>query len=208
VLAQRLAGKPAGDWAREECAATVARFRARTGADWRALGGAWRLDRRGLAVLCALHAWREETVRTRDLPRSWLVPDAALLRLAELRPQREEQLGAVEDLPEGVRRRYGRAILEQVATALALDAAELPPAVPPPLDTAQGRQLKALRAHAITRGEALGVAPEMLARRRDFEELLRWCDAGEGVQPPAVLGGWRREVIGEELLALARKGAA
>jgi len=37
---------------------------------------------------------------------------------------------------------------------------------------------------------------------------LRWCDAGEGVQPPAVLGGRRREVIGEELLALARKGAA
>jgi ribonuclease D len=208
VLAQRLAGKPADAWAREECAATLARFRARNGADWRTIGGAWRLDPRALAVLRALHAWREETVRTRDLPRSWLLPDAVLLRLAELRPQREEQLGAVEELPDGVRRRYGRAIVEQVAAALALDAAQLPPALPPPLDTAQGRRLKALRAHAITRGETLGVAPEMLARRRDFEELLRWCDGPEGAEPPAVLGGWRLGVIGEELLALARKGTA
>lgn len=144
----------------------------------------------------------------RDLPRSWLVPDAVLLRLAELRPRREVQLGAVEELPEGVRRRYGRAIVEQVAAALALDEAQLPPALPPPLDTAQGRRLKALRAHAIARGETLGVASEMLARRRDFEELLRWCDSGEDSPPPAVLDGWRRGVIGEELLALARKGAA
>lgn len=208
VLAARLDGKPAGDWAREECAATLERFRSRAGADWRAIGGAWRLDPRALAVLRSLHAWREETARSRDLPRSWLVPDAALLALAELRPQREEQLVAVRELPDGVRRRHGRAILERVAAALALETAELPAPLPPPLDTEQGRRLKALRAHAIARGEALGVAPEMLARRRDFEELLRWCDGSGGGQPPAVLDGWRGEVIGEELLALARKAAA
>jgi ribonuclease D len=206
ALAGRLAGKPAGSWAREECAATLARFRGRAGADYRALGNAFRLDRRGLAVLRALHGWREETARARDLPRAWLLPDAALLRLAELRPQREEQLAAVDSLPEGVRRRHGRAIVERVGAALALADEDLPSRVPPPLDAAQGKRLKALRGLAVARGEALGVAPEMLARRRDFEDLLRWCDGLEGARPPAVLDGWRREAIGEELLALAKRG--
>ena len=49
------------------------------------------------------------------------------------------------------------------------------------------------------------MAPEMLARRRDFEELLRWVDGVEGQTAPAVLDGWRRAVIGEELLVLARE---
>jgi len=195
-------------WAREECGAALDRFRNRAGGDYRTIGNAWRLDRRALAVLRALHGWREQTARARDLPRSWLLPDGALARLAEILPQREEQLGAVEALPEGVRRRYGRVILEQTAAALQLPEADLPFPVPPPLDAAQARRLKALRAHVLVRAEALGVAPEMLARRRDLEDLLRCCDGIEGSEAPAVLGGWRRETIGTELLAMASQGQA
>ena len=82
---------------------------------------------------------------------------------------------------------------------------ELPPSVPPPLSVTQTRRARRLRVHTVTRAEELGMAPEMLARRRDFEELLRWVDGMEGQRAPAVLDGWRRTVIGEELLALARE---
>ena len=42
----------------------------------------------------------------------------------------------------------------------------------------------------------LNISPEMLARKRDFELLMR-----TGELPPALLG-WRKAIIGEPLLAL------
>lgn len=205
-LADRIAGSANAGWALAECAAALARFRGRGTADYRAVSGAWRLDRRGLAVLRALHAWREDLARSRDLPRSWLLADAVLLDLAQLQPRREADLAAVAELPDGTRRRHGGALLAAVAGALTLAAGELPPPVPAPLDVPQGKRLKRLRAYTVERAEALGVAPEMLARRRDFEELLRWVDGVAGQGAPALLDGWRQAVIGEELLALAREG--
>ena len=43
----------------------------------------------------------------------------------------------------------------------------------------------------------------MLARRRDLEELLRWRTDATPIAGLGLMRGWRREVIGEELLRLA-----
>ncbi len=208
VLSDRLAAGANGAWALAECAATLQRFRKRDGADYRAVAGAWRLDQRALAVLRALHAWREDMARKRDLPRNWLLADTVLLEIARMQPRREEDLRAVAELPDGTRRRHADALLTLVDAALGLPLQDLPPLVPPPLVAAQTRRAKRLRARTVTRAEELGVAPEMLARRRDFEELLRWADGTEVRAAPAVLDGWRRGVIGEELLALAREAGS
>ncbi|HMV72541.1 MAG TPA: ribonuclease D [Pseudomonadales bacterium] len=204
-LSNRLAATANGAWALAECVATLERFRNRDGADYRAVAGAWRLDQRALAVLRALHAWREDMARKRDLPRNWLLADSVLLEIARLQPRREEDLRAVAELPDGTRRRHADTLLELVDRAMGLPVRELPPSVPPPLSATQTRRAKRLRERTVTRAEELGMAPEMLARRRDFEELLRWVDGVEGQTAPAVLDGWRRAVIGEELLVLARE---
>ena len=139
VLAQRLAGsRPAtgrGRNAPRPWPASAART-ARTGARSAARGG-WTGARSPCCARCTRGA-RRPCARATCRAAGWC-RTRRCCELAELRPRREEQLGAVEDLPEGMRRRYGRAIIEQVAAALALDAGELPPALPPPLDTAQGR---------------------------------------------------------------------
>lgn len=201
ALAQRLDGSSAATWAREECAMVLDRFRERDAASaYRNIGGAWRLDASGLALLRALSDWRERTARDKDLPRNWVVPDAVLLQIAQLKPVNGQQLEPLSELQSGSRRRFGNEIIAVVETWLA--CADLPAPVPPPPNAAQGRLLKALRAQLVQRSVSLGIAPEMLARRRDLEELLRWrADA----TPSAGLGlmrGWRREVIGEELLRL------
>ncbi|HND14680.1 MAG TPA: HRDC domain-containing protein, partial [Pseudomonadales bacterium] len=137
--------------------------------------------------------------------RNWLLADSVLLEIARLQPRREEDLRAVAELPDGTRRRHADTLLELVDRAMGLPVRELPPSVPPPLSATQTRRAKRLRERTVTRAEELGMAPEMLARRRDFEELLRWVDGVEGQTAPAVLDGWRRAVIGEELLVLARE---
>lgn len=192
-------------WAAEECAAIVPRFRARMrSSDPAAIGGAWRLRPRALAALAGLHAWREREARERDLPRSWVVPDAALLRIAETGATSDATLAAIDELPESSRRRHGRALLAAVAAAAAMPEEDLPPVLPAPPGPAETRRVKALREVVQQRAEALGIAPEMLARRRELEELVRSTGGSdrEERQSLALLEGWRRVAIGEELQRL------
>ena len=58
---------------------------------------------------------------------------------------------------------------------------------------ANQRDLNDVKVEAIA-GE-LGLAPEVLATRREMEKLV------SGARDGAVLSGWRREVIGERLLS-------
>ena len=205
ALSAHLAADPRkAAWAAAECAAIVPRARNREpGVDLGSIGGAWRLDRPRLAALRALHAWRERVARERDLPRNWVVPDAALLRMAEMPALDERALSGVPDLPEAVRRRHGKNLVSEIAAALALDAGAMPEPVPPPPGPAETRRVKALRARVLEHAEALGVAPEMLAKRRDLEDLVRRASTGEAPASP-LLNGWRREAIGESLWELAR----
>jgi ribonuclease D len=206
ALARRLEATPERrDWVREECAAVLARYRARDPeGDYRALGGAWKLDARALALLGALYAWREQTARARDLPRSWVLPDAALHRVAERQPCDAASLARIEDIPPAVFRRHGPALLDMVAAARALPADALPDPVAPPPGPAEARRVKQLREEVVATAGRLGIAPEMLARRRELEELLR-CATTDGPAASLVpMRGWRRAVIGERLWAIAR----
>ena len=204
ILQERLQAEPRkAAWAAEECAAIVPRFRAREpGVDLGSLGGAWRLDPQRLAVLRALHIWREHTARERDLPRSWVVPDSVLLRIAETRLQDEQGLAGIPDLQDSARRRHGKAMLAEAAAAAALAPEAWPATLPPPPGSADTRRVKALRSRVLERSESLGVAPEMLAKRRDLEDLVRRAGAGERPDDGTLFTGWRREAIGEELWRL------
>jgi ribonuclease D len=80
----------------------------------------------------------------------------------------------------------------------ALPAADYPPAPEAPLPREEGDRLKRLRDLVTARALDLGLAPEILARKRDCEQLLR-----DGVLP-ASLRGWREAEIGAPLLSLLK----
>ena len=87
----------------------------------------------------------------------------------------------------------------EVAAALALDESALPALLPPPPGPAETRLGKTLRERVVAVGEASGVAPEMLAKRRDLEDLVRRSQAGLSADGSVLMRGWRREAIGEML---------
>ena len=205
ALQQRLLAHPGRmAWVEEECAAILSRYRARNPeAEYRNLGGAWKLEPRALAVLRALYAWREQQARTRDLPRSWILPDSALLRIAELQPD-AAGLAHVPDVPPGVLRRHGEALAQRIATARTLPQCDWPQPVPPPPGPAETRRVKQLREIVVARAEELGIAPEMLARRRELEDIVRGLPEGGAL--PAPLQGWRLDAVGSRLGAGAGTG--
>ena len=69
-----------------------------------------------------------------------------------------------------------------------------------PLPKESGSLLRSLRKVVSNKAEQLRIVPEVLARKRQLEELLRSGSAAGDYVLPGALQGWRREVIGQDLL--------
>ena len=158
---------------------------------------AWRGDRRGLARLRAMCAWRERYARAKDLPRGHVVKDDELVELALLRSVDRDAI--VRLLEPSAARRHAKDLLALIEQANALPDEALPAAPEPPLTTAESRTLKELKAIGAERARALDIAEELLSRRRDLERCLR--SARSAGRLPDNFQGWRRALIGDAFAA-------
>lgn len=173
---------------------------------YRKIKSAWKLKPRQLGALVAVCRWREETARTRDKPRSWIIDDKACLQLAQTDPGSQGELRSLE-LPPAVLRRYGESLLQLLETQRQLPEEQLPAPLPAPLDARQRAQLKKLKAASRALAESLAMAPEALLPGRDYELLLREAE-GELVERPAYWAGWRAETVIAPLRRQLAGGAA
>jgi ribonuclease D len=161
---------------------------------WLRLKGLQGLDRGRMALARALAAWRERRAIEKNRPRGWILDDVSLREIILRVPRDRTTLGAIPRMPEGVVRHCGDELLEIVAAAGIEDP---PPPLPPRErpDPALMSLVKKLAATNQAVASELGISPEVLATRRDLEQLAR------GDPPPALRRGWRSEVIGKRLLA-------
>lgn len=179
------------DWFFEEMRRVLAKPLPAPETWYLSLRGIWRLNSRQLAVLRALCTWREREARRRDVPRAWVVPDEplfAMARRAILAPADAASL-----LGKRVGARYGKALAAAHQAGL---ADESPPArAPRPLKSAASEKVKRLRTVAQEVAEESGIAPELLSRKRDMQELVRQ-HRDHGTFPPW-FGGWREALLGD-----------
>ena len=148
-------------------------------------------DRQRLAQ--RLGAWRERRAMSSDRPRGWILPDPALRDIVFQVPRSMAELERIRELPDGIRANSGAQLLEQVsAAALPASLAPLPQRRRP--DPQQLDLLARLADCARRIAGGLGLAPEVLATRRELERL-----AG-GRRDGPLLTGWRRDAVGVELL--------
>jgi ribonuclease D len=161
---------------------------------WRRLKGLGNLDEGRARLARSLASWRERSAIEHNRPRGWILDESVLREIVLQVPRTEAALEAIPDMPPGLAKRRGAELLACIT------AAEIPEPPPPPPARARPDPLKAAllkKLAAITQTVAteLAVAPEVLATRRDLEQLA------DGVREGAVLRGWRRPLLGERLLA-------
>ena len=146
-------------------------------------------------ILRELAAWREQAAQTRNLPRSWVVTDIALVEVALAAPENLEQLGAIEGFSGGVIRKWGDEILEAIR-----HGKTLPPAShwdkPVRLDASQKKLYERLQTQAHETAVNQGISASLLATRKDLHKLVI------GDPDTALSHGWRRSLIGETLLQI------
>jgi ribonuclease D len=158
-------------------------------------------NRRGLAVLMELAAWRERLAMSQDVPRSRIIRDEALYDIANQQPTDPAQLGELRTLSEGFSRSSrARDIVEAVKRGLSRDPKTVPP-LPngSPLSAEAGALVELLRVLLKASAGRHGVAPRLIA---DSEELERI--AADAEPDVAALRGWRRELFGDDALRLKR----
>ncbi len=156
------------------------------------------------AVARELVVWREEAARQADKPVSTVLQDATLVEIAKRRPKSVERLTQIRGLHEGTLRRRGAEIIAAVARGR--EQPPIPsgyerPAQPEPEDA----PLIAL-AEALVRTRALenDLAYELMAARADLQRIVLAVRDQTPLPEVRTLHGWRRELIGDELIALLR----
>ena len=154
------------------------------------------------AVARELVEWREETARRQDKPASSVLPDAPLIEIARRRPKDVERLQQIRGLNEGVLRRRGKEILAAVERGR--DREPIPrdgdrPLAGDPLDSPAIALCEAL---IRTRTLESELAYELVASRADIERIVKAQRSGADEPSVRTLEGWRRELVGAELLEL------
>jgi ribonuclease D len=158
-------------------------------------------NRKGLAVLIELAAWRERLAQGLDVPRNRILRDEALYDIASNAPTDTQQLAHLRTLSEGFAR-SGRAkeIVEAVNRGLRRDPKTIPAiresAVVPADKTATVELLRVLLKACAARNK---VAPRLIADSDHLERL-----AAEDEPDIPALKGWRNELFGAEAQRLKR----
>ncbi|SNY95598.1 ribonuclease D [Halomonas sp. hl-4] len=156
----------------------------------------WRLTAPQLAAYQLMTTWREGETRRRDLPRNWLISDKRLMAIAEAMPTNRYELARVEGMTPPLVKKEGDALLGFVKQATHLPVEALPTPWPDPMQPAFKRRFKALKKVINSHATELGVAPEVLMRRRDVEALVMQSLAGSPLTLPL---GWRGERLNVDL---------
>lgn len=195
------------DWLQQECERLLDAYSNSEGIDqyYKKVKSCWKLSPAQLAVLQRLTEWRELAARQKNIPRGRVVKDRSCYDIARSQPGNLHELAAIDELGAGTMRRYGETILAIIKRAQSLPPEDFPAPQPKPLPPQSSKVLKTLKTFVGDRARQLQMAPEILAKKRDYEALLRSGHNGGEYQLPQSLQGWRRDVVGQQLLELARR---
>ncbi len=153
-------------------------------------------NKRFLAMLAAIAAWREREAQARDIPRGRVLKDEAISEIAAHPPESGEALEKVRAVPKGfANSKMGKGLVEAI---------EFGRTAPPPegIESDRGPRrrrepspaaIDLLKTLLRLRAEAVGVAPRLIANAEDIEKLAAHED--DGVM---ALTGWRAEVFGND----------
>ncbi len=203
-LEHRLSALGRLEWAREECGFLELL------SDERDLDTVFaRLPRiRGLSVPAQTIArelveWRERTAADADRPVQSILGDAALVELAKRKPSSSKQLEQIRGVGAASLHRRARELLEAVRRGSERAPDPLPQDARPPAPNPDDGPLIALaEAFVRARSREAGLAYELLASRADLQAIVAGLRINRDEADVRTLRGWRRELVGTELLEL------
>ena len=201
-LAAKLHGNGREDWLAEEMAVLTApaTYRVDPEEAWRRIKGRGAKGKNYHAILVELAAWREREAQKRDIPRNRILRDEAIQEIASHAPKKAETLAHVRGISQKMAEgSMGGGILKAVENGLARPAHSLParPERAERLPPGLGPLTDLLKVLLKLNCETHNVAARLVASGDDLERI-----AADDRADVRALKGWRREIFGEQALAL------
>jgi ribonuclease D len=147
--------------------------------------------------------WRERTAARHDRPVQSVLGDATLVEIAKRRPSSRAELEKIRGVGSGSGGRRAEDLLDAVRRGRERPADPPPPSTRAPTPKPDDAPLVAL-GEALLRARAreAGLAYELLAARADLQAIVAAARTGGEEADVRTLKGWRRELVGAELLEL------
>jgi ribonuclease D len=158
-------------------------------------------NRRQLALIRAIAAWREREAQRVNIPRQRLIKDEQIPEIAALAPETPDALIRIRGISAGFANgKSGASLLEVIAATKALPEEQEPRAERPgPPDRPSPALVSLLKVLLNARAEQNNVAARLVASGEDIEALV----LDETAENP-ILQGWRATMFGEDALRLIR----
>ncbi len=152
-----------------------------------------------LAIMIEVAAWRERAAQSQNVPRSRVIKDDTIYDVLTQAPKSVEELGKLRTIHDGfARSARARELVEAVNKALARSPEKLPPleiTEPlPPSAVAVADLFRVLLKAVAARHD---VAAKLIATTDELDKI-----ALDDHADVAALHGWRRELFGEDALAI------
>jgi ribonuclease D len=142
----------------------------------------------------ALAVWREELARSHDLPRSWILSDAAIFDIAQSTAATPAALRAMPAVPASFNESFATSLLETLRASALAEPEDQEPSRDQRLTPEQKQTIERLNKIVDAKAAQLGVSAEVLAPRGEIKSLVL------GRRDTHALSGWRRAAIGVALL--------
>lgn len=162
---------------------------------YRRLKRVGQLNRRQLGAAREVAAWREQAARKRDIPRKWVMTDEQVVEACKRESASIDELFMVRGLSDKLSTRDARAVVACIRKGLAL----------PPEDLPHNDRSQRSEANVDVEVDAMSAIVRLRARESDiaFQTLATHSDLAKvarGHTDVDILKGWRREIVGKELL--------
>ncbi len=163
---------------------------------WLRISGVQKLRRKQLAVLREVSAWREQQAQALNKPRKWILPDNLLLAIAMQAPTSMQKLTAIRGITDAVLNKHGTTIIQSVNMALSQPESQWPELHKRrQLNKDQEALVDSLMAIVKLKANEHTLNVSAITSRNDLESLA------DNDQQVAIMTGWRRELVGNTLLA-------
>jgi ribonuclease D len=202
-IQRRLVEKGRLEWAREECVAIAEATDERDPDEvWRRLPRVSGLDPKERAVAQALTSWRERTASAEDRPVGAILRDPTVVELAKRQPGGRRELAQIRGITPDVVRRRGDDVIAAIEVGRQAEPIRLEETDRSPTEAVDGPTIALAESLVRSRAQEAGLAYELIAARADLSPIVVAARRKQAEPNVRTLQGWRRELVGTELLEL------
>ena len=156
------------------------------------------LSRKQMAAAREVAAWREVQAQRRDIPRKWVLSDEQVVEACKREATSIDELFMVRGVKQGMSTRDAREVAQLMKKAFASDESTWPkPDAPSQCEPNVDFPLDLMQALMRARSKETGIAMQTFGSHGDMALLARGH-----VEESALMKGWRRKIIGNDLVRL------